>query len=274
MIIEGNYFNPEKHNQILIGYKLASKLKIKVKSKVVLSCLDTAENISSAAYKVAGIYRSGNSSRDEMNVFVIKSDLNEMLGIMNQAHETAILLDDNQNLEKCKKYLQHSLKGLQVETWKEISPETDLIISTMTQVSTIFIIIILIALCFGIVNTMLMAILERTRELGMIIALGMTRTKIFFMILIETFMLVMIGCPIGLFIAWVSILYFGKHGINISSFASQAMSNFGFPTIMYPSLPFGAYIQIIGLIIIAAILSAIFPAIKAVKLHPAETLKS
>jgi putative ABC transport system permease protein len=273
-ITEGSYFKNDKKNQILIGYKLAEKLKIRVKNKVVLSCLDTSDNISSAAFKVAGIYRSGNSARDEMNVFILRNELNEMLNLNEKAHEAAILLKSNRDLNIVKNKLQPLLNNLKIETWKEISPETDLIISTMSQFSTIFIIIILFALSFGIVNTMLMAILERTREIGMIIALGMNRTKVFFLILVETFILVMIGCPVGLFIAWISIEYFGNRGIDISSFASKAMSNFGFSTVMYPSLPFNSYLQIILLIIIAAIISAIFPAIKALKLNPAETLKS
>lgn len=273
-VIEGNYFLPEKQNQLLIGYKLAAKLKLHVRSKVVLSCLDTADNITSAAFKVAGIYRSGNAARDEINVYVLQNELNDMLGTSGQCHEAAVLLHSNRDLDKSKRLLQQSFKGLKTETWKEISPETDLIISTMSQFSTIFIIIILFALSFGIVNTMLMAILERTREIGMVIALGMNRKKVFAMILLETFMLVMIGCPVGLFIAWMSILYFGKHGIDISAFASKAMANFGFSTVMYPSLPLSNYIEIIILIIIAALLSALFPALKAVRLNPAETLKS
>lgn len=272
-IIDGRYLDGSKRNQILIGHKLAKKLKLKVKSKVVLSCLDTADNISSAAFKVAGIFESNNSNWDGMNVFVPRAELNAMLGLQNEAHQVAILLNSNRVLKENQTALQKALPGLKVETWQQISPETDLIISSMSQFSVIFIVIILLALSFGIVNTMLMAILERSREIGMIIALGMNRTKIFFLILFETFMLVMIGCPVGLFIAWLSIQYFSVHGIDISSFSSKAMSSFGFGTVIYPSLPFQLYLQIVLLVVIAAVISSIAPAIKALKINPAETLK-
>lgn len=273
-IIDGTYYQSDKRNQILIGYKLAKKLKLKVKSKVVLSCLDTADNIASGAFKVAGIYQSSNSALDAMNVFVLRSELNNMVGLKNEAHEIAILLSSNRELEKNKAALQKSVPHFKVETWKEISPETDLIISTMSQFSVIFIVIILLALSFGIVNTMLMAILERTRELGMMIALGMNRLKVFFLILLETFMLVMIGCPVGLVVAWLTINYFSKRGIDISSFASNVMSNFGFSAVVHPTLPVQIYIQIILMVVFGALLSAIVPAVKAIKLNPAETLKT
>ncbi len=272
-IIEGSYFSDDKPNQILVGYKLAKKLNLKLKSKVVLSCLDKADNIVSGAFKVAGIYQSGNSARDGMNVFILRSDFNNMVGLKNQAHEIAILLKSNQALENTKAELQKALPNLKVDTWKEVSPETDLIISTLSQFSIIFIVIILLALSFGILNTMLMAILERTREIGMMIALGMNQIRVFFLILFETFMLVMIGCPLGLLVAWITINYFSKHGIDISSFASQAMSSFGFSPVMYPSLPLEVYIQIILIVIVGAILSAVVPAIKALRINPADSLK-
>lgn len=272
-IIDGSYFSGERPNQVLVGYKLAEKLNLKVRSKLVLSCLDTANHIVSGAFKVAGIYQSGNSARDELNVFILRKDLNNMLGLGAHAHEIAILLSSNEALEKSKDELEKMLPHLAVETWKEISPETNLIISTMSQFSIIFIVIILLALSFGILNTMLMAILERTREIGMMIALGMNHIKVFFLILFETFILVMIGCPLGLFVAWLTIQYFSKHGIDISAFASKAMSSFGFSSVMYPSLPFEIYMQIILIVFAGAILSAVIPAIKALRINPAESLK-
>lgn len=272
-IIEGEYFNPEKRHQIIIGQKLASRLKLKVKSKVVISCLDTAGNIVSGAFKIAGIYRSGNSSLDGINVFVTRSSLNPMLELSNEMHEIAILLKSNASLESTRKDIQAIMPSSKVETWKEISPETNLIVTTMSQFSMIFIVIILLALSFGIVNTMLMAILERRREIGMMMALGMNRIRVFSLILTETFMLVMTGCSPGLLIAWASIAYFSKHGIDISSFAGKAMANFGFGTVMHPALPASIYIQIILMVAACALISAIFPALKAIRLNPAETMK-
>ncbi len=272
-VIEGKYFDTEKHNRILVGQKLASRLKLKPGSRLVISCIDTAGNISAAAFKISGIYRSSNSALDEINVYVKRKSLNQMLGLDQDAHEIAILLHTNRTLEKSQQRLQRLLPLYKTESWKEISPETDLIISTMTQFSLIIIVIILLALSFGIVNTMLMAILERSREIGMMLALGMNKTKIFMLILCETFLLVMTGCLPGLLAAWLSIAYFAERGIDISATAGRAMSSFGFSTMMYPSLPAGMYLQMTLMVAICALISAIFPSLRAIRLNPSETLK-
>jgi ABC-type lipoprotein release transport system permease subunit len=272
-IIDGQYLGT-KSNQIIVGAKLAKRLKLKVRSKVVLTFLDKEENIASGAFRVAGIFQSNNSGWDETNVFVKKEDLAPLVILSGEVNEIAILLSANRDIDTTLAELKAKLPQYKVESWMEISPETSLIISTMSQFSIIFVVIILLALSFGIVNTMLMAILERTREIGMMIALGMNRAKVFLLVVLETFFLVTLGCPVGIFIAWITISYFARNGIDISVFSGQAMSSFGFGMVMHPTLPTELYFQIIGLVCLTAILSAILPAIKAVRLNPAETIKS
>jgi putative ABC transport system permease protein len=273
-IIEGEYLTEEKRNAIMVGDKLAKKMKLKLKSKVVLTYLDKENNIISGAFRVSGIFKTQNTTWDERNVFVRMEDLAPSMLLHNEIHEIAILLHSNSDVESTAEFLQNKLPALQVQDWMKVSPETGLIISTMTQFSIVFIIIILLALSFGIINTMLMAILERMREIGMMMALGMNKLKIFLLVLFETCLLVFIGCPIGLFVAWISIKYFSVHGIDISSFAEKAMSSYGFGTMIYPMLPNELYVQIIILVIITALVSSVFPAVKALKLNPAEAIKS
>ena len=275
-ITEGKYLGAGKANQIIIGEKLAKRMKLKIKSKVVLTFLDKDDNIASGAFRVAGIFESNNSGWDNANVFVRKEDVNPLLGIdSNSAHEIAILLNSNRNIDTATAHLKSVLPQYKVESWMEISPETSVIISLMSQVSVVFIIIILLALSFGIVNTMLMAVLERTREIGMLLALGMNRAKVFSLITFETFFLVMLGCPIGMLIGWGTVHYLSVHGLDTAALAPKStMSSYGFNNVLHPDLPLKSYLQIIGLVVLTALLSAIFPAIKALKLNPAETIKS
>ncbi len=274
-IKEGQYLGSGKANQIIIGGKLAQRMKLKLKSKVVLTFLDKDDNIASGAFKVVGIFESNNSGWDNMNVFIRKEDCNPLLAIdTNAANEVAILLNSNRNLDTATTNLKSAFPQYKVENWKEISPETSVIISLMSQVSVVFVIIILLALSFGIINTMLMAVLERTREIGMLLALGMNRAKVFGLITFEIFFLVMLGCPVGMFIAWATIHYLSIHGIDTAVLTKKSvMASYGFSSILHPSLPFFNYLQIIGLVILTALVSAIFPAIKALKLNPAETIK-
>ena len=274
-IVEGQYLNNDKANQIIIGAKLAMRMKLKIKSKIVLTYLDKDDNIASGAFRVAGIFASNNSGWDNANVFIRNGDLNPSMGIdSNQVNEIAILLNSNRNIDTATATIKSEFPQYKVENWMEISPETSTIISLLSQVSFVFIVIILLALSFGIVNTMLMAVLERTREIGMLLALGMNRAKVFALITFETFFLVMLGCPIGMFIGWATVQYLSVHGLDLAAMTPKStMASYGFSSVLYPNLPLTKYIVIIFLVIVTALLSSIFPAIKALKLNPAETIK-
>lgn len=272
-IQEGEELDPSKKNGILIGKKLADKMKLKIGSKLVLTFTDRESNVTAGAFRVSGIYQTINTPLDERNVFVNRATLNSYLGLENTSHEVAILLERDEDMENVKKSLQGKFPDYSIKTWKENSPETDLMVSTINQYSTIIIGIIMIALAFGIINTMLMSVIERTREIGMLTALGMNRRKVFVLILSETVILTIIGVPIGILVSWFSIQYFSKVGIDISSFSEQAMSSFGFTSMIYPEFPFSSLLMVMIIVISTALISAIFPSLKAIKLQPADALR-
>lgn len=272
-IIEGDGFTPGKKNEILIGRKLADKMKLKIGSKLVLTFTDSTADIVSAAFRVAGIYRSNNAPLDERNVYVEKKTLNELLSIRNQVHEIAVLLYRDEDLNAVQQQLQKEFPSYQVETWRQISPETDLMVNTVDVYSYIIMIIIMFALAFGIINTMLMAILERTREIGMMTALGMKRYRLFFLVLLETIFLTLCGTPIGLATSWLAINYFNKNGLDLSGMGKELMSSFGYSTIIYPEFPSDKIIIVLLIVIITAVVSCLFPALKALRLQPVEALR-
>ena len=117
-----------------------------------------------------------------------------------------------------------------------------------------------------------MSVLERVRELGMLMAIGLNKRKIFTMIMLETLYLTLIGCPIGLLVGWLSINFLGKSGINISMF-SEGLASFGFSSIVYPSLDNEKYVIVAGMCFLTAILAAIYPAYKALQLNPSEAIR-
>jgi putative ABC transport system permease protein len=129
------------------------------------------------------------------------------------------------------------------------------------------------ALAFGIVNTMLMAILERTREIGMMVALGANHIKIFLLIFLETIFLTLAGTPVGVFIGWATTAYFNKHGLDLAGMGREMMSSFGFGTMIYPEFPTEKLSGILLIVIGTALISCLFPAIKALKLQPVEALR-
>lgn len=272
-VIEGKYFSNQVRNPILIGKKLARKMKLNVKSKLVLMFTDSTNAMVSAAFRVAAIFESENSSLDERTVYVTREHLNNLLGIGTAAHEVVILLNQDEDLDTAFNAVQKMFPDLRVERWEDLSPETELMVDTVNQYAYIILGIIMLALAFGIVNTMFMAILERTRELGMMLALGMTKMKIFFLILYETIFLTLAGCPFGLVFSWFTINYFSRTGIDLTVFGDEMMSSFGFTSFVYPEFPMNKVAGMLIIVVTIAILSSLFPAFKSMRLSPVEALR-
>ncbi len=272
-IVEGRPFDPVKKNEVMIGKKLATKMKLKTGSKLVLTFTDTSGNIVSGAFRVVAVFQSDNAPLDERNVYVKIADLNTLLTSGNSFHELVVLLENDESLEKVQQQLKKKFPAYHIESWREISPETDLLVKTTDQYSYIIMLIIMFALAFGIINTMLMAILERTREIGMMVALGINRVKLFTLVLLETIFLTLSGTPIGILAGWLVTGYFNKYGLNLSGMGREMMSSFGFGTIIYPEFPVDKLAGVLFIVAGTAIVSCLFPAMKAIRMLPVEALR-
>jgi len=269
---EGVYFTEGKKNEIVIGKKLAEKLGVRLHSKIVLTFQSKSGDLTAGSFRIAGIFRSRNSGFDESTVFTRFDDLALLLGTGTSMHEIAVLLKDGKMAGPVANELKHLYPTLLIQTWQELSPEIALITGIFDQLMYIIIGIILLALMFGIINTMLMAVLERQREFGMLMAIGMNKRRVFFMVLMESVMLTCAGIPPGILLTIGTVEYLAKHGIDLSSF-SKALSQFGFSNIVYPQLQTNMFLPITVMTGITAILSAIYPAIKALQFKPAEAIR-
>ena len=125
---------------------------------------------------------------------------------------------------------------------------------------------------FGIVNTMLMTVLERFRELGMLMAIGMNKARVFSMIVLETLMLCLVAAPIGLLLGWATINYFGTNGLNLSAY-SESVAQYGMSDMVYFGVDPIVYWQVPIGVVITALIAAIYPAIKAIRLRPVEAIR-
>lgn len=205
-------------------------------------------------------------------MFVKIQDVDSLAGLENEFNEIAILLHSNKMLKETQLAISLAFPGPAIKPWTEISPEIGLTVSVSEQMVFIFMGIILLALAFGIINTMMMAVLERTREIGMLLALGMDKVKIFRMILMETVLLVVAGCPGGLAIAFIAIAITKRTGISFKKF-EEVYASFGYSDVIYPSLNSRQLGLIMLLVIIAAIISALFPAWRALRLKPVASMR-
>ncbi len=273
-IREGNGFASNKRYQVIIGKKLADKMKLDIGSKLVLMFNDTTNNLVSSAFRVTSIYQSSNTPLDERIIYVSGPELTELIGLSGQIHEIGLKLGLDKNVDPVANKLKSLIPNLKVETWKEISPETEFMVKTVDSYSYIILIIIMVALAFGILNTMLMAIMERTREIGMIAALGTSRTRIFFLVMLETVFLTLGGAPLGILLGWSTSEYFNKNGLDLSGMGEDMMGNYGFKTMIYPEFPAEKLLPVIIIVVITALLSSLLPALKAINMKPIDALKN
>ena len=272
-ISEGDYFESVSRNPVVIGQKLAKKLNVKLHSKIVVTIQDANGNITAGAFRICGIFDTGNNMFEEMNLFVRYSDLRNLIS-MNEgiAHEITVHLAGQDKLDRVKSEIAAAYPVLEVQTWKEVTPELGYLNEIGDMYTYIFTVIILLALGFGIVNTMLMVVLERIKELGMLMAVGMAKLKVFGMIMLETVLLTLTGGVIGIILGVVLTMITSNSGIDLSMYA-EGLEDMGYAAHIYPVLETKMVIIIAILVILTGIIASVYPARKALKYNPADALR-
>jgi ABC-type lipoprotein release transport system permease subunit len=243
-------------------------------ARMTLTFLDKENNQVGSVFRLTALYDMANSMFEKSSVFVRNSDLKKLMG-MNEKdfHQVVVKISNVDQTDEIADILALKLPDLEVTTWKKISPDLAMMTDMVSQFYLIFGIIILAALAFGIINTMLMVVLERTRELGMLTAIGMNKKKVFSMIMLESVFLSLIGAVIGMIVSNILIRITGNTGINLAQ-AAEGFEALGYSAIVYPKISAGFFGIVTILIIITGILSSIYPAMKALKLNPVEAIRA
>ena len=268
----GVYFGEGLRNPVVISQKLADKLDVHLKSKLVIRFQSADGSLVEGAFKICGIYRTSNGMFDELNVFVRQKDLALLLGDL-PVHEVVVLLHDNSFIKKVMPVLKHDYPAAEVKDWQELFPELGMLTAMLTTMNYLILGIILAALAFGIVNTMLMIVLERSRELGMLMAVGMNKHKVFRMIMLESILLSLCGGVAGIVISIFLIQLSAHTGIDLSAFG-QGFEAMGYDPVMYPELRPGFFAGTVIMVILTGILSSLYPARKALAINPALAVKN
>jgi ABC-type lipoprotein release transport system permease subunit len=230
-------------------------------------------NQTGAAFRVTGIFRTNNDMFESLAVFVPENELRELTGMEEGTYHRVIARLENDELtDKVTPMIRESFSGYEVLSWKEIQPDLAMLADMMEEIYGIFMAIILAALAFGIVNTMLMAVLERTREIGMLAAIGMNRRKIFSMIMLESVFLSIVGGITGMAVSGAVIAATAKNGINLMKY-SEGMEALGYTAHLFPTIDVQFFITTTILIVLTGILSSVYPARKALKLNPVEAIR-
>lgn len=271
-LVEGKYFEGMKRNPIVVGRALAEELNLGLRKKVVLNFQNSQSEIVSATFRVCGIYNTNDARNDLLAVYVRKSDLDGLLELKDTFHEMAIITENKDDVDAIMPGIRAKMEGLSVESWKDIMPWLESVDIIGERGNYLLLLIILLALSFGIVNTMLMSVLERVREFGMLLAVGMNKTRLFLMIFLETTFLMLTATPFGILFGYLTVQYFKRYGLDLSAY-SDGLQNVGLNPVIYPYLKTSFFFTVIALVIVAAFLAALYPARRALKLNPAEALR-
>jgi putative ABC transport system permease protein len=269
---EGSFFEGSGRIPAVIGRKLAVKLDVRLRSKIVLSFQRPDGSLVYGAFRVAGIFDTESSVFDGQTVFVRRPDLDALAGVP-LVHEIAVRLERADSLAAAVSGMRAVAPGLEVLGWKELAPELKLTAESTDLTAGILLGIILLALLFGITNTMLMSVLDRVREFGVLMAVGMRRRKLFSMIVLETLFLAISGSVAGTGLGIATIAVFARRGIDLAWF-SDGLSLYGISSMLYPVLHGSTYPLLGCMVVLASCIAALYPAMKAIRLHPASAIST
>jgi ABC-type lipoprotein release transport system permease subunit len=234
---------------------------------------DPENNIRERGFRIVGIYRAKMPGLEEFNVYAARDTLQQLLRIEGRVSQVIVVGEDYREIEPLYRQLrQQAPAGLQVRAWYEIDSYLAAMFNMMDGFVLVWVIIIFLALSFGLVNTLVMAIFERVREIGLIQALGMRPALILYQILMESTLLLLIGLGLGNALALATVKPL-ESGLDISVVA-EGMAMMGASSMLYPKLTSSDLLLANSVVILLGVLTSILPAWRAAQLDPVRALNS
>jgi ABC-type lipoprotein release transport system permease subunit len=256
---------------VVLGRRLAEKLETALGKRVVLMSQDPDNEVADRGFRVVGLYSADLAVMEEAYVFAGRETVQQMLGIGDGVSELAVLGDDYRVVDPLAARVRAAL-GDADETlaWTELDEYLGTMLGVMDGFVLVWIIVIFLALSFGLVNTLVMAVFERVREIGLMLALGMPPASILAQVIIESVLLLVLGLAIGNALSFASILPL-RDGIDISIVA-EGMEWFGASSMLYPELELKDVVTANVVVIVLGFLASISPAWRASRYEPVEAI--
>lgn len=272
-ITQGRYLTAGKGGEIVIGERLAKKLKVRLGEKVVLMATDMMNNINSGAFRIVGLFHTTSPDFDRSHTFIHLNEAQAFIGYSNEITGISVRLQNEHLLETLEKTLETKLTGLPVEilTWKERNPLVVLSLEAYDAMVILIIVILFSAIAFSIANVFLMVIYERIREFGIMMANGTKPKNIVIMLFLEALLITFIGLISGFTFSVAYLSYWQHVGLDLSAFA-KGLAKFGVGSHVYPEIIIQDILWGIMLITVIVLISVIYPAVKAARFKVVEAI--
>ncbi len=278
-IAKGNYLTARMSKGVVIGDKLASTIGIEVSSEIVLLTQAADGSMGNDVYTVVGIFHSGLDAVDRGLVLMSLSSLQELLHLAPaRIHEVGIKLNDITAATAVAAGLQVQLDKtlpVRVMAWPELAPELASYVQFNRGITFVLFFIFFLLAVIGVMNTMLMAVFERTRELGMLMALGMRPIQVIVLILTEAAGLGVASLVVGGALSVPLLWYLQAHGLDLGGATGEVISLAGVVVghLWYGRQDFPAYSEAALGLAATTMVSALYPAWRAAHFRPTEAIR-
>ena len=274
-IVQGKALEPGAQREIMIGRKLAEKLNVRLGEKIVVMVQAADGSLATAAYRIGGIFATESSAFDGAIGYVTLSAARSLLALGERSSTINIRLTDRARLDQTLVELRRSVSmpELVFAPWPELLPQIDGMVRLIHVASYILLVIVFSVAALAIMNTVFMAVAERTREFGVMMALGTPPGAIIRTVVYETLVLMALASVIGYGGGMLLVGYFGRRGIDMSAFFAGYNTIPGLTGIMYPKLIMANIAGPAVLLFVASILVSLYPAAKAARLDPVKAIR-
>jgi len=266
--------------RVLVGRKLADKMGIGAGAELALIGQAADGSIANDLYIVSGLLHTTVDEVNRSGVVMTTADAQALFALHDQAHEIVVKGSNVVTPEQLSRALGALplLGGTEILAWRALVPDLAKIIELSKMSSYIILVLVFVAAAAGIANTMLMATFERTRELGMLLALGCEPLRIVRMLTVEAVMLGALGVALGSVIGWALVAVTAHTGLDMSALAGGEM-DFAFQGLVLPmkvTPRLECFDVAIGVaaVLFTSLLAAVWPAIHAARLQPMEAMRA
>ena len=256
--------------RVVIGADLAEQLATTVGRRLVLVTQGADGRSRETGARIAGIFKAESAALEKTFVFTGASALQAMLDTL-VVTEVSVRLSDDAFEASVVDALAGAFAGLDVMSWKQLEPQAANMVAFADSAIYIYFLVIMGALVFGLVNTLVTAVMERVRELGMLRALGMRPRSVVAQVVVESSLIMCVGVAAGLLIAYGSFQLIAD-GIDLSAF-DDSLATFGMRSIFVPVLRGGDVVLVAAMSLGLGLVASFYPARRAVKLKPLDALR-